>query len=467
MKKSISFQTNETPNKLLFRELLKEKISQKEIRRNPVLGNIFENEKKIRFNCLRSERQYKSINIENIKESKKTKLYKKINSFQKIYYDINKEQKSFESEIIPLKKKNDIFMKHFNLIQEKKPKKFSKMLSEIKKRYFNKGYSHLPDLSNRYNIFKNNILLINQSDLERYIIYGLGNKKRIIKSLNFLNKIRENLRYKRNGNLRKLNNSSGNIIKEIGIRNNLDKDLIKKERENYKKEIDDYSNDLIKIDNTLKNLNNIDSFFQNDNYPLSTSVLSSSPISKKNNNYTRSNSLNDIFNDLSFINNKDDLKKKQEHLFNQKEEQKSNSLHHSIYKSYKNFMTKSLDQKIKINLQSPIENLYLKIGKINNAIKNAKKIEQFAFEHNIKYSKNVEPKSIFFQIEKNKNKILENSFVKKNLSLRKEGGKEVPLNIQQILNLSKEKIIKKEIKEYTEKSKSFLYDFDKKSFLNL
>ena len=275
MKKSISFQTNETPNKLLFRELLKEKISQKEIRKNPVLGNIFENEKIIRFNCLRSERQFKSINIENIKESKKTKLYKKINSFQKIYYDINKEQKSFESEIIPLKKKNDIFMKHFNLIQEKKPKKFSKMLSEIKKRYFNKGYSHLPDLSNRYNIFKNNILLINQSDLERYIIYGLGSKKRIIKSLNFLNKIRENLRYKRNGNLRKLNNSSGNIIKEIGIRNNLDKDLIKKERENYKKEIDDYSNDLIMIDNTLKNLNNIDSFFQNDNYPLSTSVLSS------------------------------------------------------------------------------------------------------------------------------------------------------------------------------------------------
>ena len=105
MKKSISFQTNETPNKLLFRELLKEKISQKEIRKNPVLGNIFENEKTIRFNCLRSERQYKSINIENIKESKKTKLYKKINSFQKIYYDINKEQKSFESEIIPLKKK--------------------------------------------------------------------------------------------------------------------------------------------------------------------------------------------------------------------------------------------------------------------------------------------------------------------------------------------------------------------------
>ena len=46
MKKSISFQTNETPNKLLFRELLKEKISQKEIRKNPVLGNIFENEKK-------------------------------------------------------------------------------------------------------------------------------------------------------------------------------------------------------------------------------------------------------------------------------------------------------------------------------------------------------------------------------------------------------------------------------------
>ena len=36
MKKSISFQTNETPNKVLFRELLKEKISQKEIRKNPV-----------------------------------------------------------------------------------------------------------------------------------------------------------------------------------------------------------------------------------------------------------------------------------------------------------------------------------------------------------------------------------------------------------------------------------------------
>ena len=461
MKRSNSFLINK---KLIKRQLLgnllKEKISQIEIKKNPIIGKILEKGKKIRYDFL-SNIKPKLISTENIKDDKQIHFINKINSFQEIYFDVNKEQKNYDIEISPLKKENDIFTKKFNKIQEMNLKKneLNDTFSEIKGEYYNKGYSHLPNLSKEHNIFTNNILLVNQSDLDRYIIYGLGKKNSIVNSLNFLNKMRDEISFKRNGDV--LNNSNNNILQEIGIRNLIikQKDYEKKKKRNLKKEIRNYSKDLKNVKDTFYNLEKIDNFFK-----ICKPTISNSSENKKKVIYmnTRPDSNNEYVNDLSYLKNKNEKKKIiKNKLIIQREKQKLKELNKSLYNSRQNNSMKNCKKKINLKYKSPLEKLYYNVSNFNNIFKNIKRIEKFASHRNFNFSIKPTNKNIFFQIEKNKEKITEKSFVKENIQLRKEGNEEFELTPKLTSNLSYEKLFKQEIKDYTIKSVNYLYDFGK------
>ena len=464
MKRNNSFLINEKlTKKKIFGNFLKERISQIEIKKNPIIGKILEKEKKIRYDLL-SNAQPKLINTENIKDEKLLHLINKINSFQEIYYDINKEQKSYDLEISPLKNENNLFTKKFNRIQELNSKRneIIDKFSEIKGKYYDKGYSHLPNLSKDHNIFTNNILLVNQSDLDRYIIYGLGKKTSVIKSLNFLNKMRDEVAFKRNSDI--INNSS-NIFKEIGIRSLIDKPknyLENKMKVNLKKQIKNYSNELKGIKDTFNNMKTIDNFFKITEKPLSTRNSSGNRKRIKNILY-RPDFNKDYVNDLSYFSDNNE-KKKINKLIIQREKQKLKELNKSFYHFYKNHQKSSIkntQKQINLKLKTPLEKLYYDVSNLNNIIKKSKQIENFASHRNFNISIKPTNKNIFFQIEKNKEKIVEKNFVKENIQLRKEGNKKFELSKKLNSNLSYEKLLKQEIKDYTLKSVQYLYDLEK------
>jgi hypothetical protein len=215
MKKGISSDNNYLKN-ISSNDLLKDEILNKNLKLSQEIKNILYEEKRVRFDFLGKDKEPRPINFHNIKNLKQRDLICKFNAFQKIYFNVNKEHKDYESQYSPLKKQNDYFSEKLRKIHQRNH--FKEVFSELKEKYYKKGMKNFPSLTSNHNIFTNNILLLNQSDLERYIIYGDGKKTNLMKSLNYISKIREKIFIKRNNELRR-NYSTNNIYDEIGIRN--------------------------------------------------------------------------------------------------------------------------------------------------------------------------------------------------------------------------------------------------------
>ena len=449
MKKSISSDNNYMKN-ISSNDLLKDEILNKNLKLSREIKSILYEGKRVRFDFLGKNKEPKPINFHNIKNLKQRDLICKFNAFQKIYFNVNKEHKDYESQYYPLKKQNDYFSEKLKKIHQRNH--FQEVFSELKEKYYKKGMKNFPSLTSNHNIFTNNILLLNQSDLERYIIYGDGKKTNLMKSLNYLSKIREKIFIKRNNELRK-NYSTNNIYDEIGIRNYNIKERKKKKIKSFEKEIKHVAHELSLIKKTFNNLNNIDNI--DNSHPLS-SRSSLRQFSKINDN-TRPNSGNDNLELFSNIFDKEIKKKKNYEII--KKEKEQNKQDKSILVE-KIFIPNTERKKINIKGVSPLENLYSKVSKIEDAVKNHKKIEEFLFANNYKI-KSITPKSIYFQVEKVKDKLLEKNYVEQNIDLRKEKGKQLDLSKRQSLCYYKEKLINNEINDFSERSMSYLYNFEK------
>lgn len=449
MKKSISSDNNYMKN-ISSNDLLKDEILNKNLKLSREIKSILYEGKRVRFDFLGKNKEPKPINFHNIKNLKQRDLICKFNAFQKIYFNVNKEHKDYESQYYPLKKQNDYFSEKLKKIHQRNH--FQEVFSELKEKYYKKGMKNFPSLTSNHNIFTNDILLLNQSDLERYIIYGDGKKTKLMKSLNYLSKIREKIFIKRNNELRK-NYSTNNIYDEIGIRNYNIKERKKKKIKSFEKEIKHVAHELSLIKKTFNNLNNIDNI--DNSHPLS-SRSSLRQFSKINDN-TRPNSGNDNLELFSNIFDKDIKKKKNYEII--KKEKEQNKQDKSILVE-KIFIPNTERKKINIKGVSPLENLYSKVSKIEDAVKNHKKIEEFLFANNYKI-KSITPKSIYFQVEKVKDKLLEKNYVEQNIDLRKEKGKQLDLSKRQSLCYYKEKLINNEINDFSERSMSYLYNFEK------
>jgi hypothetical protein len=274
--------------------------------------------------------------------------------------------------------------------------------------------------------------------------------------------MRDEVAFKRNSDI--INNSS-NIFKEIGIRSLIDKPknyLENKMKVNLKKQIKNYSNELKGIKDTFNNMKTIDNFFKITEKPLSTRNSSGNRKRIKNILY-RPDFNKDYVNDLSYFSDNNE-KKKINKLIIQREKQKLKELNKSFYHFYKNHQKSSIkntQKQINLKLKTPLEKLYYDVSNLNNIIKKSKQIENFASHRNFNISIKPTNKNIFFQIEKNKEKIVEKNFVKENIQLRKEGNKKFELSKKLNSNLSYEKLLKQEIKDYTLKSVQYLYDLEK------
>ena len=247
-------------------------MSEKKINANPVLASALIREKKIPYNFL-SLKTTKTFDLQGLKDEKKIKFVDGINKFKKIYFDYFKNFRYSMEEITALIKENNNFIKKYREIEEKSADKNRSKFDDIKRIYDKNNYN-LPKIDGNKNLFGGSLLLSdNENDLKKYIIYGVGSETSNQKSIQYLNKVNNDI-----------NERTNEELEDLKLQKKL---MSKKERENFrrrlggivpstvlayykilnqqKKEIIECKKDIKKLKSTINSIPEIDYFFEVDN----------------------------------------------------------------------------------------------------------------------------------------------------------------------------------------------------------
>jgi len=242
-------------------------MTNKEINSNPVISSALTTDKKITFSLLTPSKS-KIISIKGLKNEKKQHLVDRINTFRKVYYNYYKNYKYSLEEMNTLSKENSLFIKQYHKIEEKTDTKKQDKFEEIKKEYEKKHYN-LPDIEGNKNLFGGSLLLSNNdTDMKKYIIYGLGTEKSNQKSISYLNKVNKGINDNLDGKKKKIHLRFPKK-KQTSRRGGVDVPspfyAFYKISKDSLKEIMDYKNDINNIKNTIDSIPEIDFFFDADN----------------------------------------------------------------------------------------------------------------------------------------------------------------------------------------------------------
>ena len=241
-------------------------MTNNEINSNPVISSALTTDKKITFSLLTPSKS-KIISIKGLKNEKKQHLVDRINTFRKIYYNYYKNYKYSLEEMNNLSKENSLFIKQYHKLEEKTDLKQDKF-EEIKKEYKKKNYN-LPDIEGNKNLFGGSLLLSNNdTDMKKYIIYGVGTEKSNQKSISYLNKVNKGINDDMEKKKTKVHLAFAKKKKTFR-RGGVDVPspfyaFYKISKDNLK-EIMDYKNDINNIKNTIDSIPEIDFFFDADN----------------------------------------------------------------------------------------------------------------------------------------------------------------------------------------------------------
>ena len=135
-------------------------------------------------------------------EEAQQKKVSKLNEFREMFYNYNQEEREQLSNFYDAQEENNQFSHNYKKVQKEK-NKFStgtyldhQYLVPIASRYAVRGIK-VPKISVDKNVFSANPLILGGSDLEKFFLYNLGDKK---KSGLFLNKVDNIVRRKETGN---------------------------------------------------------------------------------------------------------------------------------------------------------------------------------------------------------------------------------------------------------------------------
>lgn len=256
------------------KEILKSHMSADEIAIHPVIGDLTKKIKRIKFDSLINVKP-KLTPIKDIKDEKKIKLIENVNSFRKILYEYNKNQKYPKKDEINIYKgqKKYNFYEKYKIIKKNASLGEKQMLEEIKTIYRNKDIDAPSITKNDNNLFNGNLLLLNGKNINNSILYQLTSEKSNKKSISYLKKIYNKINNQILGKppLPKVtkiiegnNNSNANkeVSKEV-------KDKNKSEKIYYnnanKEEISKSQNYINSIKETINTMDDIDYFFDSNN----------------------------------------------------------------------------------------------------------------------------------------------------------------------------------------------------------
>lgn len=440
-------------------DIIKSRLTQKQINANPELKNSLDKTKNIKFNFLFNERTKFSSPKENISSdslinNKKKKIILNLGTFQKSFYDFNKKFKKVKIRI-EQNAVNNKFSKVYKGIKNNKIFMRKEMLNEIKTLYKKKNVS-LPLLQNSTetkNLFNQNLLLLSQNQLKKSITHNFFNEKNNKKSISFLKKLENNLAKE---DLKNINPELKEIKEEIEkiSRNKSDDNMLIKKQDSansQEQNLEKSKNEINKINDTINNIEDIDFFFESGNKNYIKYLKGE--ISKNISKYSTNNKTG-----FSLFNNPSKTKKanKSYYSFEIKEENKSidnslnkkrktffelkkNNLTKILYnKSFQRNNTTKINKKIifndnfisqKNNSMINLENLYNKIKNNENLSRNKMIINKFLPEKKIKEENSTFLLDIYAKYKNTRNHILRHNFYKTFTTLKKKSGlKEIKNN---------------------------------------
>ena len=186
--KSDKNRRNKSPSEL---DSIKSHITAEEIDSNPLIKNIVKRIKKIKLNSITNGKPHLTP-IKDIKDEKELKLVDNIDSFRKIFYDYNINQKVLRNNEPKVYRGEKVynFSKLYKYVKKKNNLEQKQMLEEIQGLYKNKDIS-LPSIDT--NLFNDNLLILNESNIKNSIDNKLISDKSNKNSLVFLKKMQKNI----------------------------------------------------------------------------------------------------------------------------------------------------------------------------------------------------------------------------------------------------------------------------------
>ena len=243
-------------------------MSLREINENPVLAQALTQDKRIMISLL-TPKNTKIISIKGLKSDKKRHLFENINTVRKSYFNYFKNYNNSMDQITNISKENASFIKKYHEIEEKTGIKNRDKFEEIKKAYEKKNYN-LPTIEGNKNLFGGSLLLSNnETDLKKYIMYGVGSQNSNLKSISYLNKVNQDINEKTQREVKKSKLPIGivkaNITKEGGVMVPSPLFSYYKISNDNIKEFLDYQKEINNIKNTIDAIPEMDYFFGTDN----------------------------------------------------------------------------------------------------------------------------------------------------------------------------------------------------------
>ncbi len=414
-----------------------EKILNNEIKVHPELSLFFNKDNSIKYEYLNLSKP-KSISTRNIKNTKKTNLIESLNTFRNIYYDFSNIKNQSLNKIKELENENNLFEKDYNKFSNKNIYDYT----ELKNEYEKKNYK-FPKIRKNENLFDKNMLFFNNSDLNKYIIYGSRNLKQEKRSIDYLKKIKSLVDSMR------INDNSNNHITKY---NSAPKLNIKKVFHSFKNS-HNYKKDIYKIKNTLNNLSDLDNFFEKNNsinntiihsyVTRDTSVINSPRINKKS--ILRLNLLKQEY--------KKELIKKEE--TNDNDNEKKNGPIQQFKQLFPSYLNKSLldisiKNKIYLLYKHPIEKLYDKVSKVQETSTFNNSIKFYLTNRKINIENKITNSSLLKELNQAKKKIFQFD-LKKNYEFINQEKKIFKLSKEQSDKIKTDNYLNNQINYYEKK----------------
>ena len=234
-----------------------DRIPKEVLREMPVIESTKNFKRKSYINGISKNKKPDINRIKKEMDNSEKKMLCEINSFKERFYEYNKDQEDQMGNFEKIQAENDKFARIYKRIQKEKGKFNTgtyldyKPFINIASRYLSRNIK-VPNLSNEHSIFAGNPLILGGNELEDYIVYNLGNRK---KAMVFLKKVDNIVNRKKTGNS-KLTHEEFEHLEKI-LQQEKPKGYVPPEVL-----IPKLKNDIIKSEDTCKNLINFELFFK-------------------------------------------------------------------------------------------------------------------------------------------------------------------------------------------------------------
>lgn len=200
--KSLNKKVSNTPKFDNPINLIYSRIPEEVLENSQELRKIVYKEKLPVYDVIKLYKKPKEIEISNNMPDQTQKNIENINSFRENFYEFNHEERKLLENFAKYKVENETFGNQYHKIQRIKYRFKSgtyldhDYLIPIASRYFAKGI-RVPKIYTGKSVFSGNPLILSGSELENFVVYNLGDRK---KGTRFLEKVEEIVTKKENGN---------------------------------------------------------------------------------------------------------------------------------------------------------------------------------------------------------------------------------------------------------------------------